>query len=105
MSEDHPEPTSKTDADLEREIRAERKFTLSEAIGRMAGPGAMKGVSPVTLREQAAAEIQEYLGAHLEDRGGVLCGVLLRDVAESDALLADLEHPLVVLAVHVQGVL
>ncbi len=35
------EPTD-ADAELEREIRNARKFTLAEAIGRMAGPGAMK---------------------------------------------------------------
>ena len=31
---------SKADAELEREIREGRKFTLAEAIGRLAGPGA-----------------------------------------------------------------
>src|SRR6476469_612637 len=48
MSNETPKPLSEADAELEREIRAERKFTLAEAIGRMAGPGAMKGVSPVS---------------------------------------------------------
>jgi hypothetical protein len=47
MSGDNPERSTEADADLQREIRAERKFTLAEAIGRMAGPGMMKGVSPV----------------------------------------------------------
>ena len=51
MSNDPPPRKSQSDADLEREIRAERKFTLTEAIGRMAGPGSMKGASPVTARE------------------------------------------------------
>ena len=31
---------SEEDAELEREIREGRKFTLAEAIGRLAGPGA-----------------------------------------------------------------
>ena len=105
MSDDHPKPPAKADAELEREIRAERKFTLSEAIGRMAGPGMMKGVSPVTRKQQAVAEIQEYLNRHLADTGGVLSGVLLRQVAESDLLLASLDQPLTVLAVHVRRVL
>ena len=38
---------SEADDELEREILKERKFTLAEAIGRLAGPGAMKGESPV----------------------------------------------------------
>jgi hypothetical protein len=107
MSEDPPRPGSKpakseADAALEREIRAERKFTLSEAIGRMAGPGAMKGASPVTRKQQAAAEIQECLDRHLPDDaggGGALGCVLLRQVTESERLLAGLdEPPLAVLA-------
>jgi hypothetical protein len=105
MSDDHPKPSTEADAELQREIRADRKFTLSEAIGRLAGPGMMKGVSPVTRKEQAAAEIQEYLGRHLTDAGGVLSGVLLRRVAESDLLLHDFDHPLAVLAGYVRRVL
>jgi hypothetical protein len=42
MSDNQDRPRSETDAELEREIRKGRKFTLEEAIGRMAGPGAMK---------------------------------------------------------------
>ena len=45
---------SEADAELEREIRKGRKVTLAEAIGWMAGPGAMKGVSPVARQQQAA---------------------------------------------------
>ena len=39
MSDDkQPKQRSKADAELEREIREGRKFTLEEAIARMAGP-------------------------------------------------------------------
>jgi hypothetical protein len=38
--------------------RRERKFTLAEAIGRLAGPGAMKGVSPITRMQRAAVEMR-----------------------------------------------
>ena len=48
MSDNKDTQRSEADAELEREIRKGRKFSLDEAIGRMAGPGAMKGVSPVT---------------------------------------------------------
>ena len=72
----------------------------------MAGPGAMKGASPVDRRRQAAAEIQAYLGRHLADGAGALSGVLLRQVTESDLLLENLdEPPLVVLARYVRQVL
>src|SRR3954467_15783479 len=105
MSNDPPKPRSEADAELEREIRAERKFSLSEAIGRMVGPGAMKGVSPVDRRQQAVAEIEEYIHRHLGDAAGVLSGVLHRQVRESELLLKGYEQPLVVLAGYVRLVL
>ena len=105
MGEEKPKQRSEADAELEREIRAERKFSLSEAIGRLAGPGAMKGVSPVTRTQQAAVEIQEYLNRHLTDTGGVLSGVLLRRVEASELLLKAPDQPLVVLVDYVRRVL
>src|SRR6187455_1118028 len=98
MSDEKPKRTSEADAELERQIRAERKFSLTEAIGRMAGPGAMKGVSPIDRKQQAVAEIQNYVGRHLSDSAGVLSGILLRNVAESEVLLKGFEKPLVALA-------
>jgi hypothetical protein len=65
MSGDNTERSTEADADLQRGIRAGREFTLAEAIGRLAGPGSMKGASPVSGKEQAVAEIQEYLNIHL----------------------------------------
>jgi hypothetical protein len=105
MSDDRRKPVSEADAALEREVRAERKFTLSEAIGRLAGPGAMKGVSPVARSQQAAAEIQEYLDRHLTDAAGVLPGVVLRFVRESDLLQNSPDPPLVVLAAWLRRIL
>ena len=102
MSGDNPERSTEADADLEREIRAERKFTLAEAIGRMAGPGMMKGVSPVSGMQQAVAEIQSYLSRH---SGGDLPCAFLRHVNESELLLHGFRQPLVVLADCVQRVL
>ena len=102
MSGDNPERSTEADADLEREIRAERKFTLAEAIGRMAGPGMMNGVSPVSGMQQAVAEIESYLSRH---SGGGLPGVFLRYVTESELLIHGFRHPLVVLADFVQKVL
>jgi hypothetical protein len=79
------------DADREREICADRKFSLGEAIGRMAGAGALKGESPITRQRQAELMIQDHLCRHLTDPGGVLGGVLLRHVA--DYLFRDYDHP------------
>jgi hypothetical protein len=105
VSDDPPKPSRPCDAELERQIRAERKFTLAEAVGRLAGPGALKGASPVDRRKQAAAQIEEYLERNLADNRGALSCVLLRHVAESKRLLDDLDHPLVVLCGYVRHVL
>ena len=105
MSDNQNKQRSQSDAELEREIRQERKFTLAEAIGRMAGPGALKGASPVPRLQQAAAEIQEYFDRHFVDAAGVLSGVLLRQVKESELLVKYFEQPLVALAGYVQHVL
>jgi hypothetical protein len=95
-----PQKKQKSDADaaLEREIREGRKFTLEEAIGRLAGPGGMKGESPIARMQQAELEIEEWLRSHLADAGGVLAVVLHRAVKGSDLLLNNYEQPLVVLA-------
>ena len=55
MSDEQPGQKSEADAELEREIRAGRKFSVAEAIGRLAGPGMMKGVSPIAPQQQGAA--------------------------------------------------
>jgi hypothetical protein len=101
MSDQKDEQRS-ADAELEREIRKERKFNMAEAIGRMAGPGAMKGTSPVPRRQQAMAEIKNWLNQHLS---GELQTVLLRQIAGSELLLNNFDQPLVVLAAYCQHVL
>src|SRR3954447_20590460 len=98
MSDNQDSQRSEADAELEREIREGRKFTLEEAIGRLAGPGAMKGESPVARLQQAEAEIASWLRIHLADAGGALRVVLHRHVRGSDLLLTNFEEPLLVLA-------
>ena len=105
MCDEQPKRPSDADADVEREIRKERKFSLAEAIGRLAGPGMMKGVSPITGKQQSEAEIEGYLRRHLTDAAGVLPVVLLRRVKESELLLNHFDQPLFVLASFVQRVL
>ena len=104
MSENPDTPPSDKDAELEREILADRKFSLGEAIGRMAG-GLMKGVSPVTPKRQAELAIEDYLRRNLTDTGGVLGAVLLRRVGQSVLLVGDYGQPLAVLASYVRQVL
>src|SRR5687768_8997581 len=102
MSDDQTQRRSDADAQLEREIRKERKFSLAEAIGRLAGPGAMKGASPIARKQQAEAEIHESLNRHLSDSGGALQTVLLGQIKASKLLLNNFDQPLVVLASHVR---
>jgi hypothetical protein len=105
MNDDQPKRPSEADAELEREIRDGRKFSLAEAIGRLAGPGMMKGVSPATRKQQAEAEIESYLERHLMSPAGALSAVLLRQVRESELLLNNLDQPLIVLASYAQRAL
>jgi hypothetical protein len=102
---EQPKCSSEADAELVREIREDRKFSLQEAIMRLAGPGMMKGESPVTRKRQAEAEIGGYLRRHLYDSSGALARVLFRHVANSELLVANLDQPLVVFAHYLQQVL
>jgi hypothetical protein len=99
MSDNKDMPRSDADAELEREIRKGRKFTLAEAIGRLAGPGAMKGVSPVTGAQQAAVAIENWFRQHMPAGHGEL------EVVLSELLLNNFEKPLVVLAAYCRQVL
>jgi hypothetical protein len=98
MSDNENPPSSESDAELEREVRKERKFTLEEGIGRLAGPGAMKDESPVARMQQAEVEIGPWLRSHLADAGGALQVVLHRQVKGGELLLNNFDQPLVVLA-------
>ena len=104
MTDEQPKP-SQADKDLEREIREGRKFSLAEAIGRLAGPGMMKGQSPMTAKQQAEAQVEACLNQYLRDGAGTLTAVLLRSVTESELLVANMDQPLVVLASYVERVL
>jgi len=105
MNDDKTKRRSEADAQLEREIREGRKFSLEEAIGRLAGPDMMKGVSPATRKQQSEAEIETYLDRHLMSPAGAMSVVLLRRVKQSELLLNNLDQPLVVLAACVQQIL
>ncbi|HEY2146466.1 MAG TPA: hypothetical protein VGH32_00920 [Pirellulales bacterium] len=105
MSDNKDEQRSKDDAEIEDEIRRGRKFTMEEAIGRMAGPGAMKGVSPVTRMQQAVNEIENWLGQHMPPSNGDLKLVLLRSFEGSEILLHNYERPLFAMGAYCQQLL
>lgn len=98
MSNSQGKSPTQADIELQREIRSGRKFSLSEAIGRMAGPGAMKGVSPISRKRQAENEIEAFLRGHLSDSSGALRTVLLRRLGSSEHLDGRYEQPLQFLA-------
>ena len=104
MSENRDATPAGEDENLEREVRVDRKFSLSEAIGRMGGGDLMKGASPVSRKRQAELAIEDYLRRHMTDGGGVLGGVVLRQIGES-LLRADYDQPLAVLADYIRHVL
>ena len=102
---DQTTPAKDPKTDLEREVRQGRKFTLSEAIARLAGPGMMKGVSPISRMTQAGVAIENYLNRHLTDSAGALRTILLRRIRQSEFLLNNYDQPLVVLAGCIQRAL
>ncbi len=102
----HPDKDrSEEFAELEGEIRRGRKLTAKDAMARMAGPGAMKGASPVSRVQQAEIEVGNWLRGHITDEAGALHCVLHRQVKGSELLLHNVDQPLVGLAQYCQQVL
>lgn len=98
MSDELEKNRREEDEELTREIRRGRKFSLQEAIAELAGPGGMKGASPIARMEQADIEIANWLRLYLTDNGGALAVVLHRAIKSSELLLKNYNEPLVVLA-------
>lgn len=97
MGKDREERTADAAAEIEREIRERRKFDPKEAIARLAGPGAMKGASPISPEQQAEIAIGSWLRGHVSDPAGALNAVLHRDLKGSRPLLDNPTQPLVAL--------
>lgn len=100
MIDEPEEPRTEADNDIEREIRQGRKISAKDVMARLAGPGAMKGASPVSPVQQAENEIGNWLADNLEDGCGALRAVVHRQLRGSEQLLENLEKPLVVLAAY-----
>src|SRR5262249_13625030 len=105
MGDDKDTQRSDADAELEQEIRKDRKFSLAETVGRMAGPGAMKGASPATSQQQAVAEIENWLRHHMTAGNSELEAVLLRRIQASEPLNKNFDEPLAVFATFCQKAL
>lgn len=94
---DHDKRLSDADAELEREIRQGRKLGVRDLMAHIAGPGALKGASPISPVQQAETEIGTWLGKNLSDGDGALRVVLHRHLKGSALLLDNLDRPLVAL--------
>ena len=70
MSDCHAPQQSEEDAAIEREIREGRSSRWKRRSRRLAGPGAIKGESPVARKQQAEIEIGTWLRGHIGRRGG-----------------------------------
>lgn len=98
-------PDDPSEADIEREIRQGRKFTAEEAMGRMAGPGAMKGASVLSRQEEAENAVRVWLAASIADPAGALRTVLHRNLKASSLLLDNLDDPSVAASTYLRQIL
>jgi len=89
----------------EQEIRHSRRFTMDEAMARVAGPGAMKGASPVSEVQQAENEVGTWLRGHVEDPVGALTAVMHRHIKASRLFLDRLDRPLEAIAAYSERLL
>ena len=87
MKEPNNKDTGPSSADLEAEIRKDRKFSLTEAIGREAG-GSLKGASPVPPAQQLVQQIEEILARQLPDGEGSLTRTIIARLEGNPPLLA-----------------
>ncbi len=79
--------------EIQREMRAQQKFSVAGAIGR-AGSGLMKGASPVSRQEQAVTLATQWIDHNTPDPSGALKSILRRKVRDSALLIErHLEQP------------
>lgn len=102
---DTEKPLANSDAEIEREILQRRKFSPEEAIGRMAGPGAMKGGSPISRQQQAENAVGVWLGANIADADGALRKVIHTHLKASKLLLDHVDNPTVAAAAYLRRTL
>lgn len=91
-------------ARIEKEIRAGRKFSMAEAIGREGG-SFMKGESAVPRPLRAANEIKQFIATHSSDPTGILASELYLWATADIRVSRQLDTPLVALAQIVESLL
>lgn len=90
--------------ELQTEIRAERKFSLAEAIGRESG-SFMKGESAIPRPVRAANEIKQFIANHSSEPSGVLATELANWCIADIRLSRQLETPLTALSQVIESLL
>jgi hypothetical protein len=105
MDDSSKKQACSADEAIEQEIRLSRKYSAMDAVARMAGPGAMKGASPVSPVTQAETAIGSWCRSHVVDAGSALQSLLPRHLKGSELLLANLDQPLVALEVYCKRIL
>lgn len=105
MNDEPDNRQSDADREIEREIRQSRKVTAKDVMAQLAGPGAMKGASPVSPVQQAETEIGNWLGNNLRDGTGSLKVVLHRHLKGSGLLFDSLDQPMDALSRYLQQLL
>ena len=104
-SKDEKPAEDPDDAELEREVRSKRKFSLGEAIAREGGMS-FKGVDAVPPHKQAQTRISQFIRAHVRDNSGALKRHLEVRVTENETLVGThLGAPLEALRTAVQNIL
>jgi len=105
MSGKQDDEQRRKDADLEQELRRQRKFSLGEAIARQGG-STFKGTQAVPAHRQAQTVISQFIRAHLKDTSGALKRHLEVRVTENTSLVGEhVKAPLKALRIEVERIL
>ncbi len=77
------------DAEITRDVRARREFSLAGALAGQDGGGHLAGASPVAAQQQFAFALAQWLLDTLPDPEGALREVLVREIAGRVDLIGD----------------
>jgi hypothetical protein len=92
-------------AEIERDARRGRRFTLADAIGRE-GARFFDGESPVPMLARVTAGLSQFVDRHVADSSGALRAVLKRKIRTSEHIVGEhFDDPLVGLEIIVEQLL
>ncbi len=96
--------TDQDDDQIQKELRNKQRFSMAGAIGRAAS-GAMKGASPIPLRDQAIHALCDLVDQQLRDPSGALKSMLKRRIKNNGPLVDQhLEDPPAALVAMIQEI-